>query len=114
MKTANEKTTLDYIKIVEVAAIYTDDADKLDVTFRIIHSQNDQFISPHNGIITLRLSEFIDTLGFGNQDIQIIATQLIQQTVTRRKDKEGNISFYHIVGQPLGDWIYENTPFLNQ
>ncbi len=106
--------TLDYIKIVGISEISTDDPDSLDVTFNIEHSEDAEFGSPKRGIITIRLSELIDTEGFSNQDIEQIVNRLMGQILMREKDEEGNIIIMHVAGSRLRDWIVESMPFLNQ
>ena len=104
---------IDYIRITGILEL-TSDSENSDVTFNIEHSGDEDFNTSKTGIITLRLSEIIDTRGFHNNDIELIASQLIEQVLIRERDKEGTINILHYQGLPLDDWLLNNTPLLKQ
>lgn len=104
---------IDYIRITGILEL-TSDSEKSDVTFNIEHSGDEDFNTSKTGIITLRLSEIIDTRGFHNNDIELIASQLIEQVLIRERDKKGTINILHYQGLPLDDWLLNNTPLLKQ
>lgn len=85
-----------------------------DVTFNIEHSGDQDFNKSKTGIITLRLSEMIDISGFHMGDIELIASQLIEQVLIRERDEERTLSILHKEGIPLEEWLLINTPILKQ
>ncbi|MCZ6554731.1 MAG: hypothetical protein O7C70_06610 [Candidatus Dadabacteria bacterium] len=105
--------TIDYIRITSILE-FTSGPEFSDVTFNIEHSEDQDFNASKTGIITLRLSEIIDTRGFQNNDIEIIASQLIEQVLIRERDEEGTVNILHCRGLPLDEWLLNNTPILRQ
>ncbi|MCK5391313.1 MAG: hypothetical protein KAJ31_02710 [Deltaproteobacteria bacterium] len=103
--------TIDYIRITGILE-FTSDSENSDVTFNIEHSGDKDFSVSKTGIITLRLSEIIDTRSFHNNDIELIASQLIEQVLIRERDEEGAVHILHCRGLPLDDWLLNNTPLL--
>ncbi len=105
--------TIDYIRITGILE-FTSSSENSDVTFNIEHSGDEDFNISKTGIITLRLSEIIDTRGFHNNDIELIASQLIEQVLIRERDQERTLKILHIEGLPLDEWLLRNTPLLKQ
>jgi len=105
--------TIDYIRITGILE-FTSSSENSDVTFNIEHSGDEDFNVSKTGIITLRLSEIIDTRGFHNNDIELIASQLIEQVLIRERDQECTLKILHIEGLPLDEWLLRNTPLLKQ
>ncbi len=105
--------TIDYIRITGILE-FTSGSENSDVTFNIEHSGDEDFNASKTGIITLRLSEIIDTRGFHNNDIELIASQLIEQVLIRERDQERTLKILHIEGLPLDKWLLSNTPLLKQ
>jgi len=105
--------TIDYIRITGIWE-FTSGPDISDVTFNIEHSGDEDFHTSKTGIITLRLSEIIDTRGFQNNDIELIASKLIEQVLIRERDEEGIVNILHFHGLPLDEWLLNNTPLLKQ
>ncbi len=85
-----------------------------DITFNIEYSGDSDFSFPKMGVITLRMSEILDTTGFGPGEMEKIASRMIRQVLTRERDDEGRIVILHILGLPLGEWLRSNTPLLRQ
>lgn len=104
---------IDYIRITGILELKTD-TERSDVTFNIEHSSDEDFCKSKTGIITLRLSEIIDTDGFHNNDIEQIASQLIEQVLIRERDEERTLNILHFEGLPLDEWLLNNTPILRQ
>ena len=88
------------------------DSEQADVTYNIEHSADQDFNKLKKGIITLRLSEIIDTSGFQNKDLESIASQLIEQTLIRERDEERTLNIIHLDGLPLEEWLLVNAPVL--
>ncbi len=105
--------TIDYIRITGILE-FTSTSGNSDVTFNIEHSGDEDFNTSKTGIITLRLSEIIDTRGFHNNDIELIACQLIEQVLIRERDEDGAVNILHNQGLPLDNWLLSNTPLLKQ
>lgn len=105
--------TIDYIRITGILE-FTSSQENSDVTFNIEHSGDEDFNKSKTGIITLRLSEIIDLRGFHNNDIELIASQLVEQVLIRERDDEGAVNIFHNQGLPLESWLLSNTPFLKQ
>ena len=110
----NQLRALDYIRIVGIEDSPLESASDSDVTFNIEHSEDSEFTNPKRGIITLRLSEFIDTESMGRGDIELIAGALIHEILIREKDEDGLLNFAHFLGLPLGEWLLINSPILKQ
>lgn len=110
----NDTQALDYIRIVGIEDSPLESPKLTDVTFNIEHSEDSEFTTPKRGIITLRLSEYIDTQGMGRSDIELIANALIHEILIREKDEEGELNISHFLGLPLGDWLQVNSPMLKQ
>ena len=106
-------TKVDYIRITGILELNSS-PDSTDVTFNIEHSADEEFSKSKTGIITLRLSELMDIVGFQNNDIEIIASQLIEQVFIRQRDQERTIRILHQEGLPLKEWLIDNTPLLKQ
>ena len=106
-------TKVDYIRITGILELNSG-SDNTDVTFNIEHSADEEFSKSKTGIITLRLSELMDIEGFQNNDIEIIASQLIEQVFIRQRGEERTINILHIEGLPLREWLIDNTPILKQ
>lgn len=104
---------IDYIRITGILELNSSSESK-DVTFNIEHSADEDFSKPKNGIITLRLSELIDIRELQSSDIEIIASQLIEETFIRERDEERTLSIFHNEGLPLEEWILINTPITKQ
>lgn len=105
---------IDYIKITGISGISPDGSGQSDVTFNIEYSGDADFSVPKMGIITLRLTEIIDTDGLKPGDIEKIASRLVRQILIRERDEDGSINILHFLGLPLGEWLIKNTPILNQ
>lgn len=103
---------LDYIRIVGISDIKSVGNGPSDVTFNIEYSGDADFSIPKMGIITIRLTEFIDTSEFGTEEIEKIASRLIRQVLIRERDKDGSIIILHVLGLPLDEWLRMNVPFL--
>jgi len=106
-------STIDYIRITGILEL-SSSSENTDVTFSIEHSGDRNFNASKTGIITLRLSEIIDTRGFHNNDIELIASQLIEQVLIRERDEERTLNILHFEGLPLDQWLLSNTPLLKQ
>jgi len=106
-------STIDYIRITGILE-FAIGPETTDVTFNIEHSGDQDFSASKTGIITLRISEIIDTRGFHNNDIELIASQLIEQVLIRERDEEGTVNILHCHGLPLDEWLLINTPILKQ
>jgi hypothetical protein len=105
---------LDYIRIVGISDISSGGNEPSDVTFNIEYSGDADFSVPKMGIITIRLTELIDTRGLGIEEIKKIASRLIRQVLVRERDKDGSINILHLLGLPLDEWLRMNVPFLRQ
>lgn len=105
---------LDYIRIVGISDITSSGDGPSDVTFNIEYSEDADFSVPKMGIITIRLTELIDTSGLGMESIEKIALRLIRQILVRERDEDGSIIILHILGLPLDEWLRMNVPFLRQ
>ena len=110
----NDIQALDYIRIVGIEDSPVEHASLSEITFNIEHSEDSEFTTPKRGIITLRLSEYIDTSGMGRADIELIASALLHQILIREKDQEGILNIAHFLGLPLGEWLLINSPLLKQ
>lgn len=110
----NQVRALDYIRIVGIEDSPVESTAVSDVTFNIEHSEDSEFTNPKRGIITLRLSEFIDTGSMNRSDIELIAGALIHEILIREKDKEGLLNIAHFLGLPLGEWLLHNSSLLRQ
>lgn len=110
----NKIPALDYIRIVGIDDAQVERASGSDVTFNIEHSEDSEFRKPKRGIITLRLSELIDTAGMSRGDVERIAGSLIHEILIREKDEEGAVHMTHFLGLPLGEWLLMNSPMLRQ
>jgi hypothetical protein len=97
--------TLDYIRIVGLSEIDRTSSGVFDVTFDIVYSEGPNFRNPRSGILTIRLSEFIDIEGVSS--VERIASRLIGQVLMRGKDKDGSIRIFHLFGMSLNDWLIE-------
>lgn len=106
--------TLDYIRIIGIEDITYDDPEKTDITYKIEHSEEADFEESNRGIITFRISEWIDTEGFDNNDIDKIARKLIKQVLIREKDDDGGVYILHMFGLPIEQWVLNNLDLLNQ
>lgn len=109
MKSSNT----DYIKITGILELKSG-TEKTDVTYNIEYSSDEDFDKCKVGVITLRLSEIIDTQDFHNNDIELIASQLIEQILVRKRDEERVLNILHQEGLPLDQWLLINTPILKQ
>ena len=105
--------TIDYIRITGILEIALD-TELSDVTFNIEHSGDRDFSKSKIGIITLRLSELMDTAEIHNNDLEMIASQLIEQVLIRERDDERTLNIFHFEGLPLEEWLRINTPVLKQ
>ncbi len=106
--------TLDYIRIVGIADITYDDPEKTDITFDIEHSEEADFEESNSGIITFRISEWIDTEGLDSDKIDRIAGKLLKQVLIREKDDDGRVNILHVFGIPIEQWVLNNLDFLKQ
>ncbi len=104
---------IDYIRITGILDLNYG-SENTDVTYNIEHSADEEFSKSKNGIITLRLSELLDISGFHDNDIEHIASQLLEQILIRERDEERTLSILHNEGIPLEDWLVMNTPMLKQ
>ena len=104
---------IDFIRITGILELNSG-SENTDVTFNIEHSADEEFSKSKTGIITLRLSDLIDISGFHNNDIELIASQLIEQVLIRERDEERTLNILHFEGMPLEQWLQINTPFLRQ
>ena len=104
---------IDYIRITGILELISG-TENTDVTFNIQHSSDQDFSKIKEGIITLRLSDMIDITGFRVADIELIASQLIEQVLIRERDEERTLNIIHQEGLPLQDWLLVNTPILKQ
>lgn len=104
---------VDYIRITGILELKSG-SENIDVTYDIEHSGDEEFSRAKNGIITLRLSDLIDISGFQNNDIELIASQLIGQLLIRERNQERTINILHFEGLPLQQWLVVNTPLLKQ
>ena len=105
---------LDYIRIVGISDITSGGSGPTDITFNIEYSGDAEFSVPKMGIITIRLTELVDTAGLGSEDIEKIASRLIRQVLIRERAEDGSINILHVLGLPLDDWLRMNVPFLRQ
>lgn len=108
----------DYIRITEILELSSSsentDGTFNDVTFNIEYSCDEDFDKSKVGVFTLRLSDIMDTKGFQNNDIELIASQLTEQTLVRERDEERTLNIFHLEGLPLDQWLISNTPILKQ
>ena len=102
-------STTDYIRITGILEL-SSGSENTDVTFNIEHSGDQDFNKAKTGIITLRLSEIIDITGLQNNDIELIASQLIEQVFIRERDEERTLNIFHLEGLPLEQWLLINAP----
>lgn len=103
----------DYIKITSILEL-SSSSENTDITYNIEYSSEEEFDKSKTGVITLRLSDIMDTKGFHNNEIELIASQLIEQTLVRERDKERTLNIFHFEGMPLDQWLISNTPILRQ
>lgn len=103
----------DYIKITGILELKSG-SESTDVTYNIDYSSDEDFDKCKAGVITLRLSEIIDTQNFHNNDIELIASQLVEQTLVRQRDEDRTLSILHQEGLPLDQWLRINAPILKQ
>ena len=103
----------DYIRITGILDL-SSSSENTDVTFNIEYSCDEDFDKSKMGVITLRLSDIMDTKGFHNKDIELIASQLVEQTLVRERDDERTLNIFHFEGLPLDQWLISNTPILRQ
>ena len=106
-------STIDYIRITGILEFNTD-SEFLDITYNIEHSADQDFAKSKIGVITLRLSEILNIEGFHNNEIEVIASKLIEQVLVRERDKERTLRILHSEGIELDEWLISNTPFLKQ
>jgi len=106
-------STIDYIRITGILESKAD-SEVVDVTYQIEHSADEDFTKSKTGVMTLRLSEIIDTLGFQSSHIDAVASVLIAQVLVRERDKERTLRILHSDGLALDEWLLCNTPFLKQ
>ncbi|TFG78152.1 MAG: hypothetical protein E4H21_00965 [Thermodesulfobacteriales bacterium] len=103
----------DYIRITGILEL-SSSSENTDVTFNIEHSSDQDFNKSKVGVFTLRLSDIMDTKGFHNNDIELIASQLTEQILVRERDEERTLNIFHLEGLPLDQWLISNTPILKQ
>ncbi len=103
----------DYIRITGILEL-SSSSENTDVTFNIEYSCDEDFDKSKVGVFTLRLSDIMDTKGFHNNDIELIASQLTEQTLVRERDEERTLNIFHSEGLPLDQWLISNTPILKQ
>lgn len=103
----------DYIRIIGILELNLD-SENTDVTYNIEYSSDEDFDKSKPGIFTLRLSEVMDTEGFQSNDIELIASQLTEQTLVRERDEERTLNIFHMEGLPLDKWLIGNSPILKQ
>lgn len=106
-------STIDYMRITGILE-FNLDSEFLDVTYNIEHSADEDFEKSKIGVITLRLSEIIDTRGLHSGDIELIASQFVEQILVRERDQERTVNILHSDGQSLEEWLLTNTPILKQ
>lgn len=90
------------------------DSENTDVTYNIEYSSDEDFDKTKPGVFTLRLSEIMDTEGFHQGDIELIASQLKEQILVRERDEERTLNIFHSEGLPLDKWLICNLPFVKQ
>ena len=90
----------DYIKITGILELSTS-SEKTDITYNIEYSVDAEFDKSKMGVITLRLSDIMDTKGFHNNDIELIASQLVEQILVRERDEERTLNIFHFKGISL-------------
>ena len=61
------------------------------------------------GVLTVCLSEFIDLHKIGKPGVLKIAHALVGQVLMRSKTEDGSVTFLHLLGMSLGDWLNRNT-----
>ena len=103
----------DYIRITGILEL-SSSSENTDVTFNIEYSCDEDFDKSKVGVMTLRLSDIMDTKGFHNNDIELIASQLTEQILVRERDEERTLNIFHLEGLPLDQWLISNTPILKQ
>ncbi|MEX0999098.1 MAG: hypothetical protein WD000_03965 [Thermodesulfobacteriota bacterium] len=103
----------DYIRITGILEL-SSSSENTDVTFNIEYSCDEDFNKSKVGVFTLRLSDIMDTKGFHNNDIELIALQLTEQILVRERDEERTLNIFHLEGLPLDQWLISNTPILKQ
>ncbi len=103
----------DYIRITGILEL-SSSSENTDVTFNIEYSCDEDFDKSKVGVFTLRLSDIMDTKGFHNNDIELIASQLTEQILVRERDEERTLNIFHLEGLPLDQWLISNTPILKQ
>ncbi len=103
----------DYIRITGILEV-SSSLENTDVTYNIEYSSDKDFDKSKVGVITLRISEIVDTKGFHNNDIEMIATQLTEQILVRERDEERTLNIFHFEGLPLEEWLISNAPILKQ
>lgn len=103
----------DYIRITGILEL-SSSSENTDVKFNIEHSSDQDFNKSKVGVFTLRLSDIMDTKGFHNNDIELIASQLTEQILVRERDEERTLNIFHLEGLPLDQWLISNTPILKQ
>ncbi len=103
----------DYIRITGILEL-SSNSENTDVTFNIEYSSDEDFDKSKPGIFTLRLSDIMDMKGFHNNDIELIASQLTEQTLVRERDEERTLNIFHMEGLPLDKWLIGNAPILKQ
>ena len=103
----------DYIRITGILEL-SSSSENTDVTFNIEYSCDEDFDKSKVGVFTLRLSDIMDTKGFHNNDIELIASQLTEQILVRERDEERTLNIFHLEGLPLDQWLINNTPILKQ
>lgn len=103
----------DYIKITGILEL-SSSSENTDITYNIEYSSEEEFDKSKTGVITLRLSDIMDTKGFHNNEIELIASQLVEQILVRERDEERTLNIFHFEGMPLDQWLISNTPILRQ
>lgn len=103
----------DYIKITGILEL-SSSSENTDITYNIEYSSEEEFDKSKTGVITLRLSDIMDTKGFHTNEIELIASQLVEQILVRERDEERTLNIFHFEGMPLDQWLIFNTPILRQ
>ena len=103
----------DYIKITGILEL-SSSSENTDITYNIEYSSEEEFDKSKTGVITLRLSDIMDIKGFHNNEIELIASQLVEQILVRERDEERTLNIFHFEGMPLDQWLICNTPVLRQ
>ena len=103
----------DYIKITGILEL-SSSSENTDITYNIEYSSEEEFDKSKTGVITLRLSDIMDTKGFHNNEIGLIASQLVEQILVRERDEERTLNIFHFEGMPLDQWLICNTLILMQ